>query len=104
MKYSNNEITDNNFDDELEKLFELTGLQFATHRDDPPQKIDFVKELAIGFDFQMDENNLPCYVCTNFCPTPSYGGNGAVTERGYVAYEFSNGFMLIEICPAIISH
>lgn len=88
MKYSNIILTDDNFDEELEKLCDFTKINTDSYS-------SFVKELPDEFKLQYNDekeewiNNIGSY--------PSKGSDfKQAYQRGQLAYEFENGFIVLD--------
>ena len=85
-RYSDLVITDEIFDESMEKLAEETGFSHI-------QFLEFVKELSKGFTKQENENGYEEWVSVKTYPNHCIDCVAA-TEVSVVAYEFANGFML----------
>jgi len=94
MKYSDVFLTDDNFDDELEKLSEVVGVHF--HNCD-----GFVENLdakfkcqthPLGFEEWIIAGSYPCVECD--CQQ--------AYQKGKLAYEFGNGFIVLNFSVLLI--
>ena len=87
MRYSQTVITDDNSDDELEKLCGIIGMHWNSYE-------GFCKELPSGFTHQMNESGFSEYVNSKTLPNKGSDFKQAF-EKGVIAYQFDNGFMLL---------
>lgn len=84
MRYSNEILTDDNFDEELEKLSNLVGIWHNNYD-------CFVKELDNSFSVQKNEYGFDEWVSSNI----SSDSSGMIaTQSCKLAYEFANGFIV----------
>lgn len=88
MKYSELIITDDNFDFELEKLSETVGIHFNNYD-------SFVKRLDDKFKCQVHPLGFDEWLIYEICPDIESGCRQA-HKSGKLAYEFGNGFMVLE--------
>ena len=85
MKYSNKILTDDNFDEEIEKLSDIIGF----HHDNFD---DFVKTIE-GFEKQQHNNGFDEFIKSKIIPNKASDFKQA-SQKGKAAYEFGNGFIL----------
>lgn len=85
MRYSDTVLTDDNFDEEIEKLAELIGIPHTNYE-------GFVEKLGDSFTLQTGENTNS----EEWIKSSTYPGNDGMTayQKGYLAYEFGNGFVV----------
>lgn len=82
-------ITDENFDLELEKICEAIGCPYSSY-------YEFVGMLPDGYYKQRKDTEYDCdYIKGKILPDFSSDCTQAI-EEGYMAYEFKNGFMILE--------
>lgn len=91
MRYSEEILTDDNMDEEVEKLAELIGLPYSNYE-------KFVKTLDEGFNMQTHDLGFEEWL--NMQTVPNSTGSQAY-QRGFLAYEFANGFIVFhfELLP-----
>ena len=88
MKYSNIILTDDNFDEELEKLCDFARVSTDTYN-------SFVEKLSNKFRLQY--NNEKEEWINNVGVYPSKGSDfKQAYQRGQLAYEFVNGFIILD--------
>lgn len=87
MKYSNKILSDDNFDDEVEKLAEIIGI--------PHTNYDcFLEKLDNGFEVQNHDLGFEEWI--NYQTIPGVGGGCLQAyQTGKLAYEFANGFIVM---------
>lgn len=85
-KYSNIIITDDNEDEESEKLADQNGFKYS-------QYIGFEKHLTEDFSEQENKNGYMEWVSQRTLPNHSIDCAAPIIEC-ILAYEFGNGFML----------
>lgn len=85
MKYSNLILTDDNFDEELEKLCKKINIS-NTQYDSFESKLtkDFYKQNNEGVEEWISYGVFPKVCC----------GCIQAYQKGYLAYEFGNGFII----------
>lgn len=86
MRYSNVIITDENFDEEMERLADQNNYNYS-------QCIGFAEKLSDDFIVQQNDNGYEEWVCQKVYPDFSIDCVTPIIEA-VVAYEFANGFML----------
>lgn len=86
MRYSNVIITDENFDEEMERLADQNNYNYS-------QCIGFAEKLSDDFIVQQNDNGYEEWVCQKVYPDFSIDCVAPIIEA-VVAYEFANGFML----------
>lgn len=87
MRYSNVILTDDNFDEELEKLCDFTGIPTDCYN-------SFVDNIE-GFELQ--ENNKKEEWIKTYGSFPDKGSDyRQAHQRGQLAYEFGNGFIVFD--------
>lgn len=86
MKYSEVIITDENMDEEMEKLADQNGYKYI-------QFIDFIDKLTIGFTLQESKHGYDEWVIVKALPNHSIDCASPIIES-IIAYEFGNGFMV----------
>lgn len=90
--YKNINISDENFDVEMEELCDLLGFNYGT-------KVEFMEQLPNDFEKQKatDRNekelNFFEYISSKITPNVCSDCKQAV-EKGVLTYQFKNGFML----------
>ena len=87
-KYSNIEITDDNFDEEYEKLAELFDIRGTFNSFVSELPFSFVKQDNNGVEEWLSSSNLK----NNF----SSSINQCIHSCCMLAYEFKNGFLIID--------
>lgn len=85
-KYSDLILTDDNFDENMEKLADENGYNYSDY-------IDFVKELPEGFSKQINENGYEEWILMKVYPDHSWDCIFPIIQT-ILAYEFANGFIL----------
>lgn len=85
-RYSDLVITDEIFDENMEKTAEENGFSHL-------QFLEFVEELPKGFTRQENENGYEEWVSVKIYPNHCIDCVSPIVES-VVAYEFANGFML----------
>lgn len=85
MKYSNTILTDNNFDEELEKLCDKVNISHNEYE-------SFEEKLPKDFIVQ-DNNGIDEWISYSINPDFSIDCIRAF-QKGFLAYEFGNGFMI----------
>ena len=85
MKYSNTILTDDNFDEELEKLCSKININYIEYE-------SFFKKLPKDFTLQ-NNNGIDEWISYSINPDFSSDCKQAY-QKGYLAYEFGNGFMV----------
>ncbi len=86
MRYSNVILTDDNFDEEFEKLCELMGYTYESYE-------NFVEELEEDFNMQYN-NGIEEWLRYGVYPNKGSDFRQAY-QIGQVAYEFGNGFIVL---------
>jgi len=97
LKYSNTILTDDNFDEELEKLDEILGGTVSTKLDSDLGYDTFVENLDDSFTKQQFKHGdliFEEWVKCGVYPNPNANFKQAV-QKGKLAYEFGNGFLII---------
>lgn len=91
MKYSNLIITDDNFDENMEKLADENGFPYVSY-------LDFVEKLPENLNFtkQDNENGYEEWISIKTIPNRS-SRYVFYNQEQITAYEFANGFMLFGI-------
>lgn len=84
MKYSNTILTDDNFDEEIEKLASVIGIPFVNYE-------GFVDTLTPSYKCQIHEKGFEEWAMCVTCPSV---GTAEAYQKGYLAYEFGNGFVI----------
>lgn len=84
MKYSEQFLTDDNFDEELEKLAELIGIPHTNYE-------KFEKELDSKFKEQTHSLGFSEWLKSGIYSNPN---SLDIYEKGFLAYEFANGFII----------
>ena len=85
MRYNKTVLTDENFDEEMEKLAEIIGIPFTCFK-------NFVKELDSSFAVRTHDLGFDEWACVKIInQNPSIS---EAYEDVYLAYEFGNGFMI----------
>lgn len=88
MKYSNIILTDDNFDEELEKLCDFRKINTDYYN-------SFVKKLSD--EFLVQYNNKKEEWINNIGIYPNKGSDfKQAYQRGQLAYEFGNGFIILD--------
>ncbi len=88
MRYSNVILTDDNFDDELEKVCDFAKLDLGSYN-------SFVEKLPIGFKLQYNDN-IEEWI-NNYGSFSSKSSDfQQAYQKGQLAYEFWNGFMILD--------
>ena len=85
MKYSNTILTDDNFDEELEKLCSKININYIEYE-------SFFKKLPKYFTLQ-NNNGIDEWISYSINPDFSSDCKQAY-QKGYLAYEFGNDFMV----------
>lgn len=84
-RYSDVILTDDNFDEEIEKLSEKIGIPFANYD-------GFVKKLDKGFVCQEHDLGFAEWIFVENKCTP---GSESSYQKCQLAYEFGNGFIIM---------
>jgi hypothetical protein len=87
MKYSNEILTDNNFDKELETLCDTIGIHHNNYD-------NFVASLPDGYTKQIHTHGFEEWVNGKTLPNKGSDFKQAY-QVGQLAYEFGNGFILL---------
>ena len=85
MRYSKTVLTDENFDEEMEKLAEIIGIPFTRFN-------KFVKELDNSFAVRTHYLGFDEWACVRIINQNPW--TSEAYEDVYLAYEFGNGFMI----------
>lgn len=85
MKYSNQIITDDNYDIEMERLADENGFGYC--------QSTFVKKLSGKFNKQVNEHGYEEWVCQTVKPNHCIDCLSPIIEAD-IAYEFGNGFIV----------
>lgn len=88
MKYSDVVLTDDNFDDELEKLSEIVGIHFNNYD-------NFVESLDNKFMCQIHTLGFEEWIICGAYPSIGSDCKQAY-QREKLAYEFANGFIIFD--------
>jgi hypothetical protein len=88
MKYSNIVLTDDNFDEELEKLCDFVKINTDSYN-------SFVKTLSYEFIIQYNEEKEEWINNNGVYPSKGSGFKQAY-QRGQLAYEYGNGFIILD--------
>lgn len=80
-------ITDDNYDQEFEKLCDENGFSYG-------QDNEFVKQLPDGFQKQQNDNGYEEWCKVAFSPNHAIDCASQIEEY-WMAYEFANGFIII---------
>ena len=87
MRYSNVILTDDNFDEELEKLCDFAGISIDCYS-------SFVNNIE---DFILQENNEREEWIKVYGSFPNKSSNyEQAYQKGQLAYEFYNGFIIFD--------
>lgn len=89
MKYSNTILTDDNFDEEIEKLSEIIGIHFNNCD-------GFTEKLTDSFSCQTHEKGFEEWIMSGVYPSAG-SACGDAYQKGYLAYEFGNGFAIFKL-------
>lgn len=85
MKYSDTILTDDNFDEEIEKLASVIGIPFVNYE-------GFVDTLTPSvYTCQTHEKGFEEWI---MCVTFPSASMGEAYQKGFLAYEFGNGFVI----------
>jgi hypothetical protein len=85
-RYSDVFLSDNNFDEELEKLCEIVGLPYSSYE-------AFTEKLDGKFYKQENENGFEEWINSRIVNRSA--GISEATQVGQLAYEFGNGFIVL---------
>lgn len=85
MRYSKTVLTDENFDEEMEKLAEIIGISFTRFK-------NFVKELDSSYRVRTHYLGFGEWVCVKIINQNP--GISEAYEDIHLAYEFGNGFII----------
>ena len=92
MKYSKAILTDDNFDYEREKLEDKVG--FDSDEFNKFAYSNFVEKLDDKFTLQFNDDLEAWIACGSY---PDKGSDfTSVIQKGQLAYEFGNGFMVFD--------
>lgn len=86
MKYSNTIITDDNMDEEMERLADQNGYGYN-------QCLGLYDKLSVGFTVQKNKNGYEEWINQKVLPNHSIDCIAPIIETA-IAYEFGNGFLL----------
>ncbi len=86
LKYSNVIITDDNSDNEMERLADQNGYTYNRF-------LEFVDSIGSGFNVQENKHGYEEWVNQKVLPNHSINCVAPITEA-VLAYEFGNGYML----------
>ena len=84
MRYSEEILNDDNFDEEVEKLAELIGIPHTNYE-------TFVEKLDDNYKKQTHDLGFEEWLKSEIYPSSS---GLEANERGFLAYEFGNGFVV----------
>jgi hypothetical protein len=85
-RYSNVIITDDNFDEELEKLCDVIDMPYGRYE-------TFTEKLDDGFTKQKNEHGFDEWIKSSIVNRSA--GISEATQTGQLAYEFGNGFVVL---------
>lgn len=88
MQYSDTILTDDNFDEEIEKLSEIIGIHFNNYD-------SFVTKIDDSFSCQTHEKGFEEWIKCGVYPNKGSDYTQAY-QKGYLAYEFGNGFVIFK--------